>query len=88
MLNITTIGTVQNRIKMATDIAALLRQSNLSFQRAELKLKLTDLERALNEAKSELAEIQETLAAKDKLISDLEIEFQAKNNMVLHLLND
>jgi hypothetical protein len=87
MLNITTIGAMQNNIKTATDIATLLRRSNLSFQRAELKVKLADLERALMEAKNELAEIQEVLAAKDKLISELEVEFEAKTKMVLHLVN-
>ncbi|HEY3275716.1 MAG TPA: hypothetical protein VGJ94_03775 [Syntrophorhabdaceae bacterium] len=84
----TTIGAVQNSIKTATDIAALLRESNLSFQHTELKLKLADLERTLAEARGELAEIQEAMSSKDKYISELETEYEARNRMVIHLLND
>jgi chromosome segregation ATPase len=84
----TTIGAMQNSIKTATDIAVLLRQSNLSFQRAELKAKLADLERALAEARSELTEIQQVLSEKDTHISKLEEEADAKGRMVLHFVND
>ncbi len=88
MFKATTIGAMQNNIKTATDIAALLRQSNMAFQQAELKAKLVELERALDEARTELAEIQEVLVSKDKLISELETEYRANHGMVLHLLND
>ena len=43
MPDITTIAAVLNSLKAATDIAKFLRESDLSLERAELKLKLADL---------------------------------------------
>jgi hypothetical protein len=63
-------------------IAAI--QSDLSLQRAELKLKLADLVSALAEAKIELTEIQETLSVKDKQIAELEDAFQSKDSLIRH----
>jgi hypothetical protein len=59
---IASIAAILSSIKTATDIAKFLRESDLSLQRAELKLKLADLVSALAEAKIELTEIQETLS--------------------------
>lgn len=84
MPDITSIATILSSIKTATDIAKFLRESDLSIERAELKLKLADLVSALAEARMELAEIQETLAAKDKQIAELEEAFQSKDNLVRH----
>lgn len=78
---ITSIATILSSIKTATDIAKVLRESDLSLERAELKLKLADLVSALAEAKMELSELQETLSAKDKQISELEEAFQSKDSL-------
>lgn len=82
MTDITTIAAVLNSLKAATDIAKFLRESDLSLERAELKLKLADLVGALADARLELIDVQETLSEKDKLISELEDAFQSKDALV------
>ncbi len=82
MPDIATIGAVLSSLKTATDIAKFLRESDLSLERAELKLKLADLVSALAEAKIELADVQETLSVKDKRIAELEEAFQSKDTLV------
>jgi hypothetical protein len=84
MPDITTIATVLTSLKSATDIAKFLRESDLSMERAELKLKLAELFGALAETKIELAALQETITAKDKRISELEDAFRAKETLVRH----
>lgn len=82
MPDIASIATILSSIKMATDIARSLRESDLPLERADLKLKLADLVGSLAEAKMELAWIQETLSAKDKRIAELEDTFQSKDGLV------
>lgn len=82
MSDIATIGTILTSLKSATDIAKFLRESDISLERAELKLKLADLIGALADAKIELTEVQESLSAKDKRISELEEAFQSKDTLV------
>ncbi len=82
MADLATIGTALSSLKTAVDIAKFLRETDLSLERAELKLKLAELVDALIQAKLELAEIQETLIAKDKRIADLQDAFQSKDKVV------
>ncbi len=82
MADIATIGAVLNSLKTAADIAKFLRETDLSMERAELKLKLADLVGALAEAKMELAEVQDALSTRDKRIAELEEAFQVKDSMV------
>lgn len=82
MPDITTIATVLSSLKTATDIAKFLRESDVSIERAELKLKLADLISALAETKIELAELQETISGKDKRIAEIEEAFQLKDSLV------
>lgn len=84
MPDIATIAAALNSLKTATDIAKFLRESDLSLERAELKLKLADLVGALADAKLELIEVQETLSDKDKRIAELEEAFQSKEALVRH----
>ena len=79
MPDIATIGAVLSSLKTATDIAKFLRESDLSLERAELKLKIAELVGALADAKIELTEVQEALSAKDKHIAELENAFQSKD---------
>ena len=51
MPDIATIAAALNSLKTATDIVKFIRESDLSIERAELKLKLADLVGALAEAK-------------------------------------
>lgn len=82
MPDIATIAAALTSLKTATDIAKFLRESDLSLERAELKLKLADLVGALADAKLELIEVQETLSEKDKKIAELEEAFQIKDELV------
>lgn len=82
MPDIAAIGAVLNSLKTATDIAKFIRESDLSLERAELKLKVADLVGALADVKLELVELQEEFAAKEQRIKDLEDAFQAKNSLV------
>lgn len=82
MPDITTIAAALNSLKTATEIAKFLRESDLSLERAELKLKLADLIGALADAKLELVEVQEMLSEKDKRIVELEEAFQSKDAFV------
>ena len=82
MPDLVAIATALSSLKTATDIAKFLRESDLSLERAELKLKLADLIGALADTKIELVEIQEALAEKDKRIKELESSFESKGTLV------
>lgn len=84
MPNLATIGAALSSLKTATDIVKFLRESDLSLERAELKLKLADLLSSLADTKIELVEVQEALADKDKKIASLEDAFQNKDSLVRH----
>lgn len=68
---ITTVAAVLTSLKTATDIAKFLRESDLSIERAELKLKLADLIGALADTKIELAGLQEAISDKDNVLRSL-----------------
>ncbi|WP_395055076.1 hypothetical protein [Polaromonas sp.] len=82
MPDISTIGAVLGSLKTATDIAKFIRESDVSIERAELKLKVADLVSALADVKMELVELQDTFASKEKRIRELEEAFQAKDSLV------
>lgn len=82
MTDLATIGAALTSLKTATDIVKFLRESDLSLERAEFKLKLADLLCSLADAKVELVEVQETLVEKDKRIAELEEAFQSKDSLV------
>jgi hypothetical protein len=82
MVDITLITAALNSLKAATDIAKFLRESDLSLEKAELKLKLAELISALADAKIQFFEVQEALREKDKHIAELEEAFQTKDELV------
>lgn len=82
MPDIALISAALSSLKTATDIAKFLRESDLSLEKAELKLKLADLIVALADTKIQLVEVQDTLAAKDKHIAELEEAFEYKDKLV------
>lgn len=84
MLDITIISTALTSLKAATDIAKFLRESDMSLEKADLKLKLAELVSALADAKIQLVEIQDALQAKDKRIAQLEDAFQVKDTLIRH----
>ena len=82
MPDLTAIGAVLGSLKIATEIAKFIRESDVSIERAELKLKVADLIGALADVKLELVELQDSFAAKDQRIKELEEAFEAKDSMV------
>jgi hypothetical protein len=82
MPDITIISTALTSLKAAIEIAKILRESDLSLEKAELKLKLADLISALADTKMELTEIQEVIIGKDKRIAELEEAFEIKGTLI------
>ena len=82
MADITAISQVLSSIKTATDIVKLFRETNISWEKAETKLKLAELVQALADAKLEIAEVHNLLLEKDKMIKILEETLHTKKNVV------
>lgn len=75
------ISAILTSVKTATDIAKLLKESDVSLEKAETKLKLADLIGALADVKMQLADVRESLAAKDEEIKKLLNELKQKGNL-------
>ncbi|MGE0876146.1 MAG: hypothetical protein AB7O31_15905 [Burkholderiales bacterium] len=82
MPDISAIAAVLGSLKTATEIAKFIRESDVSIERAELKLKVADLIGALADVKLELVELQESFASKDQRIRELEEAFESKDALV------
>lgn len=77
---ITVIATAISSLKTATEIATLLKTSDETFIKAELKLKLADLMNALADAKISIAELKDIIQEKDDQISELIKKVENKDN--------
>jgi len=82
MPDMAAIGALLGSVKTATEIAKFIRESDVSIERAEMKLKVADLISALADVKMELVEFQEAFAAKDERIRELEEAFQTNASLV------
>lgn len=82
MQELTIISSILGSVKTATEITKLLRDSDLSLEKAEVKLKLADLVVALADTKMQLADVQELLREKDQKIAELEDAFKIKGQIV------
>lgn len=80
-MDITTVTTLLGSIKTATEIAKLIKDSDLSLQKAETRLKLAELIGALADAKMEGVELQQTLGEKDSQIQELEKQLQVRERV-------
>ena len=79
--DISAIGTVLTTLKTATDIAKYLKDSGLSLEQAEEKLKLADLINALADARVQISEVKDLALEKERRIRELEDEKTLKNKM-------
>ena len=70
-MDIAAIGSLLGSLKTATDIAKYIRESDVSLERAELKLKLAELVGALADAKLEAADVQQEILNRDEQIREL-----------------
>jgi hypothetical protein len=82
MPDMASISVVVSSIKTAADIAKLLRETDVSLEKAETKLKLAELVGALADAKLDLAEVQNLLLDKDKKIMTLEQTLHTRKNVL------
>ncbi len=64
-MDMASISAALSSIKTATEIAKLIKESDVSLEKAESKLKLADLISALADAKIQIAEIQQIIIEKD-----------------------
>ena len=79
---ISDISTILTSVKTATDIAKLLKETDISLEKAEVKLKLADLIGALADIKMQLADVRELLLQKDECIRTLEDQLKLKATLV------
>lgn len=68
-------------IKTATDIAKLIKDSDVSLEKAESKLKLAELISALADAKIQIADVQQFLIEKDAEIRATKEQLAIKENL-------
>jgi len=64
-MDMTSVSAVLGSIKTAADIAKLIKESDVSLEKAESKLKLAELISALADAKIQIADVQQLLMEKD-----------------------
>lgn len=81
MTDITSITTILSSIKTATELAKVIKDSDISLSNAESKLNMADLISTLADVKFELAEVQDTLREKDQEIFSLTNQLKEKKEM-------
>ncbi|MGR5437861.1 hypothetical protein [Vibrio owensii] len=82
MADIATLSTALASIKTAIDLAKVVKDSDLTLEKAETKLRLADLLSSLADAKMEMVEVQELVGEKDKRIKELESSLLLKSELV------
>lgn len=78
----TTITAAISSVKIAADIAKLIKDSGTSLEQAEVKLKISELISTLADIKMELADVQTVLIEKDQSIMDLKNKLNIKESLV------
>ena len=86
-MDIPTISAILTGVKSATEIAKYLKDSDISFEKAETKLKLADLIGALADVKMQLADVRELLIDKDEEIRKLQDELKMQGDLFKQLSN-
>lgn len=81
MPDLTVISTVLSSIKAASEIAKIVRESGLTLEQAEYKLKLAELVEKLADAKIEIASVQDIIDEKDQRIRKLEQDAEIKGRL-------
>jgi hypothetical protein len=81
MFDMTQISAVLTSIKTATDIAGLVKDSDTTLEKAEIKLKLAELISTLADTKIQIAEIQQTLIDKDSELKAAKEQLDIKTKL-------
>jgi ribosomal protein L37AE/L43A len=77
-MDLAAIAAALGSIKTATDIAKLIKDSDVSLEKAEAKLKLAELISALADTKIQIAEIQQFLIDKDTELRAIKEQLDVK----------
>lgn len=80
-MDITTVTSLISSLKVATDIAKFIKDSDVSLEKAESKLKLAELISTLADAKIEASEIQQSIVERDEKIRALEAEAKIRKSL-------
>ncbi len=80
-MDMSAISAILGSIKTASDLAKLIKDSGISLQEAEGKMKLADLISALADAKIEMASVQQVLIEKDSEIHKLQEKLEIKKKL-------
>ena len=80
-MDLTSVTAVLGSIKTATEIAKYIKDTDLSLEKAETKLKLADLIGALAEAKIVVVGVQQTLAEAGARIRELEQTLETRGKV-------
>ncbi len=80
-MDIAAIGSLLGSLKTATDIAKFIRESDVSLEKAETKLKLAELVSALADAKLEAAEVQQAILDRDEAIRQLKAAAKLRGDL-------
>jgi hypothetical protein len=80
-MDIGAISAIISSIKTATDIAKLIKDSDISLEKAEFRLKPAELISALADAKIQVAEIQQALEEKDAKLRRLHEQIAVKQKL-------
>lgn len=81
MPDFATITAAVKSLKTATDIAKFLKDSDLTIEKAEIKLQLADLISSLADAKLQTADVQNLLIEKDQQIKSLNKQLKTKGSI-------
>ena len=81
-MDIPSISAALSSIKIATDIAKMIRESSTSLEKAELNLKTAELISSLADTKIQLADIKQVLLDRDEKIISLEGAMRARESLV------
>jgi hypothetical protein len=83
MVDIASISSALSGIKTATDIAKLIKDSDISLEKAESKLKLAELISALADVKVEIAEIKQLLMNKEEELKTIREQLSVRQEQLL-----
>jgi hypothetical protein len=80
-MDITTVTAVLGSIKTATEIAKYIKDSDVSLEKAETKLKLAELISTLADAKLEAVGVQEALGEAQQQVRELKKQLETREKV-------
>lgn len=83
-MDLGTVASLLGNVKTATEIARAIKDSGVTLEQAEIKIKLADLLFALAEVKTEAADVRQALLDAQERIRELEEEAKLKAELQWH----